>query len=258
MAACVGLTLRNPQRTLFLRGKGPIPHRPNPLQLRVSPRPLHVFEGAGDCPPGTWHCARVRGWGGSQAGAWCFQERLGRRSAAPRSTRSSAPTTALSLRRAPILGPQPLSGDCGMPPPPSSNGPRTRSGRLAVPQRLPQGVTRRLLWPLRYGVMSLPPLLPPPPPPLPAAVRMPACHSRRFKGERPIGAAKGKQSDTEALCQTPPGRGMPAEVRMPACHSRRFKGERPIGATKGKQSDTEALCQTPPGRGMPAEVRMPA
>ena len=23
-------------------------------------------------------------------------------------------------------------------------------------------------------------------------------------GERPIGAAKGKQSDTEALCQTPP------------------------------------------------------
>ena len=27
---------------------------------------------------------------------------------------------------------------------------------------------------------------------------------RMCKGERPIGAAKGKQSDTEALCQPPP------------------------------------------------------
>ena len=26
---------------------------------------------------------------------------------------------------------------------------------------------------------------------MPVAVRMPACHSRRFKGERPIGAAAG-------------------------------------------------------------------
>ena len=26
---------------------------------------------------------------------------------------------------------------------------------------------------------------------MPAIVRMPACHSRRFKGERPIGAATG-------------------------------------------------------------------
>ena len=35
----------------------------------------------------------------------------------------------------------------------------------------------------------------PPPPPaevrMPAVVRMPACHSRMFKGERPIGAATG-------------------------------------------------------------------
>ena len=30
-------------------------------------------------------------------------------------------------------------------------------------------------------------------------------------GERPIGAAKGKQSDTEALCQTPP----PLRVLVP-------------------------------------------
>ena len=44
------------------------------------------------------------------------------------------------------------------------------------------------------------PGFPPPPPPgrwmpatvrMPAVVRMPACHSRRFKGERPIGAATG-------------------------------------------------------------------
>ena len=36
----------------------------------------------------------------------------------------------------------------------------------------------------------LPQYITPPPPP-PAVVRMPACHSRRFKGERPIGAAEG-------------------------------------------------------------------
>ena len=39
---------------------------------------------------------------------------------------------------------------------------------------------------------------------MPAVLRTPACHSRRFKGQRPIGTAQGKQSDTEALCQTPP------------------------------------------------------
>ena len=31
----------------------------------------------------------------------------------------------------------------------------------------------------------------PPPRRMPAVVRMPACHSRRFKSERPIGAATG-------------------------------------------------------------------
>ena len=31
---------------------------------------------------------------------------------------------------------------------------------------------------------------------------------RMSSGERPIGAAKGKQSDTEALCQTPPPSGL--------------------------------------------------
>ena len=40
---------------------------------------------------------------------------------------------------------------------------------------------------------------------MPAVVRMPACHSRRFKGERPIGAATGyTEPTTKALCQTPP------------------------------------------------------
>ena len=34
-------------------------------------------------------------------------------------------------------------------------------------------------------------------------------------GERPIGAAKGKQSDTEALCQTPPP--LPCLVFWQAC-----------------------------------------
>ena len=61
-------------------------------------------------------------------------------------------------------------------------------------------------------------------------------------GERPIGAAKGKQSDTEALCQPPPPPDRdsgPQRVRMSS-------GERPIGTAKGKQPNTEALCQTPP------------
>ena len=37
---------------------------------------------------------------------------------------------------------------------------------------------------------------------MPAVVRMPACHSRRFKGERPIGAAT--EPTTKALFQPPP------------------------------------------------------
>ena len=99
-------------------------------------------------------------------------------------------------------------------------------------------------------------------------------------GERPIGAAKGKQSDTEALCQPPPppafdgctwstaratapspGRPTPRVVKQDTSSGgsvdttktrsdpqrvRMSSGERPIGAAKGKQSDTEALCQPPP------------
>ena len=47
----------------------------------------------------------------------------------------------------------------------------------------------------------------PPPPPdrgMPAAVRMSACHGRRFKGERPIGAATGQQSQPLRPCARPP------------------------------------------------------
>ena len=39
---------------------------------------------------------------------------------------------------------------------------------------------------------------------MPAVVRMPACHSRRFKGERPIGAATGEQSQPPRPCANPP------------------------------------------------------
>ena len=39
---------------------------------------------------------------------------------------------------------------------------------------------------------------------MPTVVQMPACHSRRFKGERPIGAAKGKHSQPPRPCANPP------------------------------------------------------
>ena len=38
---------------------------------------------------------------------------------------------------------------------------------------------------------------------------------RMSSGERPIGAAKGKQSDTEALCHTPPTPGVSHPTRSP-------------------------------------------
>ena len=38
-------------------------------------------------------------------------------------------------------------------------------------------------------------------------------------GERPIGAAKGKQSDTEALCQSPPPNMVPKDGPGTAVHS---------------------------------------
>ena len=39
---------------------------------------------------------------------------------------------------------------------------------------------------------------------MPAVVRTPACHSRRFKGERPIGTATGQQSQPPRPCAKPP------------------------------------------------------
>ena len=47
-----------------------------------------------------------------------------------------------------------------------------------------------------------PPWEPPPPPTVEPPI--PSCPPVASSGERPIGAAKGKQSDTEALCQPPP------------------------------------------------------
>ena len=41
---------------------------------------------------------------------------------------------------------------------------------------------------------------------MPAVVRMPACCSRIFKGERPVGAATGYQSQPPRPCATPPPR----------------------------------------------------
>ena len=38
---------------------------------------------------------------------------------------------------------------------------------------------------------------------MPAVVRMPTCHSRRFKGERPLGAATGQQSQPPRPCAKP-------------------------------------------------------
>ena len=45
---------------------------------------------------------------------------------------------------------------------------------------------------------------PPPGRGMPAAVRMPAWHSRGFKGEGPIGAATGSQSQPPRPCANPP------------------------------------------------------
>ena len=59
---------------------------------------------------------------------------------------------------------------------------------------------------------------------------------RMSSGKRPIGAAKGKQSDTEALCQTPPPRGRRHRLTEPT---------------------TKALCQPPPPRGTPRPCAKP-
>ena len=47
-------------------------------------------------------------------------------------------------------------------------------------------------------------LQPPTPPPPQTKTRLGPQRVRMSSGERPIGAAKGKQSHTEALCQPPP------------------------------------------------------
>ena len=48
---------------------------------------------------------------------------------------------------------------------------------------------------------------------------------RMSGGERPIGAAKGKQSDTEALCQTPPPPPMPCSCQMRHTHNAKSRND---------------------------------
>ena len=54
---------------------------------------------------------------------------------------------------------------------------------------------------------------------MPAVVWRPACHSRRFKGERPIGAATGNQSQPPRPCAPPPSptRSTPELPIIPLC-----------------------------------------
>ena len=61
---------------------------------------------------------------------------------------------------------------------------------------------------------------------------------RMSSGERPIGAAKGKQSDTEALCQPPPPPPRPPEVIFT-----RLVGKLAYGGGGGS---FEPISRTPP------------
>ena len=81
---------------------------------------------------------------------------------------------------------------------------------------------------------------------------------RMSDGERPIGAAKGKQTsslvppppgqgrtpwaEVAFWIPPPPGRGMPAAVRMPVCQGREANRRR----HRLPEPTTKALCQTPP------------
>ena len=58
-------------------------------------------------------------------------------------------------------------------------------------EQIPWYVTFGTIWDRRKRLNITVTAPPARPPALPTVVRMPACHSRRFKGERPIGAATG-------------------------------------------------------------------
>ena len=62
----------------------------------------------------------------------------------------------------------------------------------------------------------------PPPPPMDTTKTCPDPQRVRMSsGERPIGAAKGKQSDTQALCQNPP-HGPPNAYQFVVIGNRQF------------------------------------
>ena len=73
---------------------------------------------------------------------------------------------------------------------------------------------------------------------MPAVVRMPACHSRRFKGERPIGAATGQQSQPPRPCANP----HPPPQTSPVSPS----GVPVTGAQKGGAGGGKGLERSPP------------
>ena len=96
--------------------------------------------------------------------------------------------------------------DAGTPPPlPMFEA--DRQNFASVPS-VPRGFRFKKFWPWEEGVPSqtpLPPLpFPTPPPPTTTKTRSGPQRVIMSSGERPIGAAKGTQSDTEALCHPPP------------------------------------------------------
>ena len=96
--------------------------------------------------------------------------------------------------------------------------------------------------------------VPPPPPSAPAKTRSGPQRVRMSSGERPIGAAKGKQFNTEALCRTPPGTcpspsggflPQSAHVRAPGS-THRHTPSAFMAHPPPRPRDTEALCPPPP------------
>ena len=86
----------------------------------------------------------------------------------------------------------------------------------------------------------------------------PPSHSRRFKGEGPIGAATGEQTQPPRPCAPPPpdnsghrgkklynGGCCEGSPPPPLSHSRGFKGEGPIGAATGEQTQPPRPCAPP-------------
>ena len=66
-------------------------------------------------------------------------------------------------------------------------------------------------------------------------------------GERPIGAAKGKQSDTEALCQTPPSHCVVRTSQPGVFGMTAYRGT--DQAVRGGRHGQKVHSGCPPGRG---------